>query len=113
MGRRRDHRLDLPVVQSPGEGAIRERGKPQTAHDVAVINHFFTPRWTVKFLVDDILGRLWLEMHQESERVRQKCDYLVPEPLAEPDAPDEELAESHPVNPVKQTPGHWHIVNDV
>ncbi len=63
--------------------AIRSRGKPQTPHDVAVINQFFTPRWIVKFLVDNTLGRLWLEMHPGSERVREKCDYLVPEPLAE------------------------------
>ncbi len=62
--------------------AIRKRGKPQTPHDVAVINQFFTPRWVVKFLVDNTLGRLWLEMHPDSPRVRQKCDYLVPEPLA-------------------------------
>ncbi len=63
--------------------AIRSRGKPQTPHDVAVINQFFTPRWIVKFLVDNTLGRLWLEMHPGSTRVREKCDYLVPEPLAE------------------------------
>jgi hypothetical protein len=61
--------------------AIRKRGKPQTPHDVAVINQFFTPRWVVKFLVDNTLGRLWLEMHPDSPRVREKCDYLVPEPL--------------------------------
>ena len=60
--------------------AVRKRGKPQTPHDVAVINQFFTPRWIVKFLVDNTLGRLWLEMHPDSERVRSKCDYLVPEP---------------------------------
>ncbi len=63
---------------------IRKRGKPQTPHDVAVINQFFTPRWVVKFLVDNTLGRLWLEMHPDSERVRAKCDYLVPEPLPSP-----------------------------
>jgi len=62
--------------------AIRKRGKPQTPHDVAVINQFFTPRWVVKFLVDNTLGRLWLEMHPDSPRVREKCDYLVPEPLS-------------------------------
>ena len=50
--------------------------------EVAVINQFFTPRWIVKFLVDNTLGRLWLEMHPDSPRVRAKCDYLVPEPLA-------------------------------
>ncbi len=61
--------------------AIRKRGKPQTPHDVAVINQFFTPRWVVKFLVDNTLGRLWLEMYPDSPRVRAKCDYLVPELL--------------------------------
>ncbi len=61
--------------------AIRKRGRPRLPAEVAVINQFFTPRWIVKFLVDNTLGRLWLEMHPDSERVRAKCDYLVPEPL--------------------------------
>lgn len=61
---------------------IRDRGKPKLPIEVAVINQFFTPRWIVKFLVDNTLGRLWLEMHPDSQRVREKCDYLVPEPLA-------------------------------
>ena len=60
---------------------IRKRGRPQLPIEVAVINQFFTPRWVVKFLVDNTLGRLWLEMHPESAGVRAKCDYLVPEPL--------------------------------
>jgi len=67
--------------------AIRKRGKPQTPHDVAVINQFFTPRWVVKFLVDNTLGRFWLEMHPDSPRVRTKCDYLVPEPLPADQSP--------------------------
>ncbi len=61
--------------------AIRDRGRPRRPAEVAVINQFFTPRWIVKFLVDNTLGRLWLEMHPDSQRVRDKCDYLVPEPL--------------------------------
>jgi hypothetical protein len=61
--------------------AIRDRGRPRHPAEVAVINQFFTPRWIVKFLVDNTLGRLWLEMHPDSEQVRAKCDYLVPEPL--------------------------------
>ncbi len=51
--------------------AIRKRGKPRRPAEVAVINQFFTPRWVVKFLVDNTLGRLWLEMHPDSERVRE------------------------------------------
>lgn len=62
--------------------AVRDRGRPRRPAEVAVINQFFTPRWIVKFLVDNTLGRLWLEMHPDSERVRAKCDYLVPEPLS-------------------------------
>ena len=61
--------------------SIRKRGKPRLPIEVAVINQFFTPRWIVKFLVDNTLGRLWLEMHPDSPRVRNKCDYLVPEVL--------------------------------
>jgi hypothetical protein len=71
--------------------AIRKRGRPRVAAEVAVINQFFTPRWIVKFLVDNTLGRLWLEMHPDSERVRPKCDYLVPEPLS---VDDDESGES-------------------
>ncbi|GEM_PF-382188 len=66
--------------------AIRKRGRPRRPAEVAVINQFFTPRWIVKFLVDNTLGRLWLEMHPDSERVRAKCDYLVPEPLGADEA---------------------------
>ena len=86
--------------------SIRKRGKPQTPHDVAVINQFFTPRWVVKFLVDNTLGRFWLEMHPDSPRVRIKCDYLVPEPLSTEGQDSTqsrraaENAEIHPVNPV-------------
>ena len=80
--------------------AIRKRGKPQTPHDVAVINQFFTPRWIVKFLVDNTLGRLWLEMHPGSPRVREKCDYLVPELLPAGEGGDEKytLDPSSPIN---------------
>jgi hypothetical protein len=81
------------------KAAIRKRGKPQTPHDVAVINQFFTPRWIVKFLVDNTLGRLWLEMHPDSERVRAKCDYLVPEPL-----PTDESPIPNPQSPIPLDP---------
>jgi len=36
--------------------AIRDRGKPTHPAEVAVINQFFTPRWIIKFLVDNTLG---------------------------------------------------------
>ena len=75
--------------------AIRDRGKPKHPAEVAVINQFFTPRWIIKFLVDNTLGRLWLEMHPDSSRVRTKCDYLVPEPAA---AGSDGLDSDSPIN---------------
>jgi hypothetical protein len=67
---------------------VRKRGQPQKVDDVAAINQFYTPRWIVRFLVDNTLGRLWLEMHPDS-CLRQKCAYLVPvDDLPQPqDAP--------------------------
>ena len=88
--------------------AIRRRGKPRRPAEVAVINQFFTPRWVVKFLVDNTLGRLWLEMHPDSERVRTKCDYLVPEPLGGEDAEDRgsgiQLDPDSPINNPRAKP---------
>jgi hypothetical protein len=57
-----------------------------------VINQFYTPSWVVKALVDNTLGRLWLQMHPDSaikateppplptdgQWYRPVADYLVP-----------------------------------
>jgi len=45
--------------------------------DIPVINQFYTPHWIVKALVDNTLGRLWLEMHPES-KLSEFCTYMVP-----------------------------------
>ena len=68
------------------------KGTPRSSYELAVINQFYTPSWVVKVLVDNTLGRLWLQMHPESalfpsvppplpgERVSDApvADYLVP-----------------------------------
>jgi hypothetical protein len=73
---------------------VREenKGTPRSSYELAVINQFYTPSWVVKALVDNTLGRLWLQMHPDSalasktppplpeERVSEApvADYLVP-----------------------------------
>jgi len=73
---------------------VREetKGTPRSSYELAVINQFYTPSWVVKALVDNTLGRLWLQMHPDSalnagqapplpqERVSDEpvADYLVP-----------------------------------
>jgi hypothetical protein len=45
--------------------------------DIPVINQFYTVGWIVKFLVQNTLGRLWLEAHPGSS-LAKKLAYLVP-----------------------------------
>ena len=47
---------------------VREenKGTPRSSYELAVINQFYTPSWVVKTLVDNTLGRLWLQMHPHS-----------------------------------------------
>lgn len=68
------------------------KGTPRSSYELAVINQFYTPSWVVKALVDNTLGRLWLQMHPDSalaakapppppgQRTSEAAvaDYLVP-----------------------------------
>ena len=42
------------------------QGTPRSSYELAVMNQFYTPAWIVKALVDNTLGRLWLQMHPDS-----------------------------------------------
>ena len=54
-----------------------ESQAPRNSRELAVRNQFFTPRYVVEFLVDNTLGRMWLEMYGESSRLRDLCKYFV------------------------------------
>ena len=57
---------------------MREESQaPRNSRELAVRNQFFTPRYVVQFLVDNTLGRLWLEIHSERTRLTELCEYLV------------------------------------
>jgi len=68
------------IYQYFNDKARREYRKARrrpTPDDIPVINQFYTPHWIVKALVDNTLGRLWLEMHPNS-KLKEFCTYLVP-----------------------------------
>lgn len=54
-----------------------ESQAPRNSRELAVRNQFFTPRYVVQFLVDNTLGRLWLEMHGDQTSIVKLCEYLV------------------------------------
>ena len=45
--------------------------------DIPAATQLFTPRWIVRFIIENTLGRLWIQMHPDT-RLRDKLRYLVP-----------------------------------
>ena len=60
-------------------GAVKMR-------DVPAATQFFTNRWVVEYLVQNSLGRLWLESHPDS-RLRESMPYYLDAPQHTPRAP--------------------------
>ena len=59
---------------------MREESQaPRNSRELAVRNQFFTPRYVVRFLFDNTLGRIWQEMlgQGSSGSRRAGCEYLV------------------------------------
>lgn len=48
-----------------------------SSDEIPAATELFTPRWIVKWLVHNSLGRYWLDMHSDS-RLSVDLDYLVP-----------------------------------
>lgn len=57
---------------------MREQSQaPRNSREMAVRNQFFTPRYVVEFLVDNTLGRTWVEMRQGRTGLKERCQYFL------------------------------------
>ncbi|WIG59043.1 MAG: hypothetical protein OJF49_001790 [Ktedonobacterales bacterium] len=76
------------------------KGAKITASEIPAATQLFTPRWIVRALVENSLGRLWLQMHPDS-RLRDSLTSLVPEPNppSPPSLGGKEGAEPNPPSP--------------
>lgn len=54
-----------------------ESQAPRNSRELAVRNQFFTPRYVVQFLVDNTLGRTWIEMTDGETSLIDRCEYFV------------------------------------
>jgi hypothetical protein len=54
-----------------------ESQAPRNSRELAVRNQFFTPRYVVQFLVDNTLGRTWIEMTDGGTSLTDRCEYFV------------------------------------
>ena len=55
-------------------------GAPRNSRELAVRNQFFTPRYVVRFLVDNSLGRAWYEMTRGMTAIAESCEFLARKP---------------------------------
>ncbi len=59
----------------------REQGQMFEPEDIPAVTQLFTIRWVVQFLIENTLGRLWIEMHPNS-RMKASLAYFVPPEVA-------------------------------
>jgi hypothetical protein len=72
--------------------AHKDSGDKTEYHKVSLQSQVYTPRWVVEFLVNNSLGKLYLEMHPDS-KIKDK--YKIA------NAPTERVREIKPLNEIK------------
>lgn len=60
-----------------------KKGKKASKNDIPPATQLFTPNWIVRYMVDNSLGRLWLESRPHS-KLREKMDYYIDEAEQDP-----------------------------
>jgi hypothetical protein len=53
----------------------KESGAPRNSRELAVRNQFFTPRYVVEFLVENTLGRQWIDMSAGRSALAERCRF--------------------------------------
>lgn len=53
-----------------------KKGKKVQSHEIPAVTQLFTPHWIVKYMVQNSLGRLWLDSHPKSS-LKAKMEYYV------------------------------------
>lgn len=77
----------------PDLDVFRSQRAPKVPPElVAAKTEQFTPRWIVTFLVQNTLGRFWLQMHPDSS-LADEMEYLVPTADTLPSMPTKPVAE--------------------
>lgn len=71
---------------------IYTQKQKMSLRDIPPATQIFTPKWIVRYLVENTLGRLWLRMHPDSA-LRAKMKYF---------APNENDRQTIPIKPVRE-----------
>ncbi len=55
----------------------KESQTPRNSYELAFRNQFYTPRYVVRFLVDNTLGRIWFNHRAGKTTLVDSCEYLI------------------------------------
>ena len=77
-----------------------KKGKKVQSKDIPAVTQLFTPHWIVKYMVQNSLGRLWLESHPRYS-LKSKMEYYVPEETESPQAEAGESIKIHSPEEIK------------
>ncbi|WP_395409080.1 BREX-1 system adenine-specific DNA-methyltransferase PglX [Levilactobacillus parabrevis] len=61
----------------PHDQVVNITGGPVKKNDIPAATQLFTTDWVVKYMVDNSLGKYWLERHSESN-LKDKLEFLLP-----------------------------------
>ena len=67
----------------PKKAAFEKNGKT-TKEEIPAVTQLFTPDWIVRYMVENSLGRLWVEGHPDSD-LRKNWKYYLDEAPQEPE----------------------------
>lgn len=59
-------------------------GKTVATADIPAATQLFTPHWIVKYMVQNSLGKLWMEAHPES-KLQEQMEFYLPTPTQTPE----------------------------
>jgi len=88
-----------------------KKNKKARAEDIPAATQIFTPKWIVKYLVENTVGRIWLDLHPCSP-IREKMKYLVEPSEKNPQADEpiiKEVSELKVLDPAVGS-GHFLLV---
>lgn len=62
-----------------------KKGKKAEAEDIPAATQIFTPNWIVKYMVQNTIGRIYLDNNPYEEDIQKNWPYLVEQPEPTPD----------------------------
>ena len=89
--------------------AAFKNGSKAEAEDIPAATQIFTPNWIVKYMVQNTLGRIYLDNNPGSP-LEERWKYLVPQPESAKDAPKLEIKELEELTLLDPGSGSGHIL---